>query len=503
MSKYFFIVFCTFHVMLSAGVDHKSPHVSSYLEKISQHLDEKTHIKDYVSENNAYLDIGTGGDAIFSIAESLDNSTHCKLIAGDIDPKVLDAIKLRKPEIHKYLQGSSNINVEFQVLDATNMRALEKDSLNGVGASALAHEIYSYARPKEPLQLFIEECSRVLKKDGVFIYRDPKWTDTPDKQCNLVLDSKLARYFSVLFLPKFLDDHYTTIKLHDKSYKPNPYGNNSVRITFFEKGQNTETILYPSQLLRCITKDIDFSKKISVSAPLGLITELQRHYLVFLKSVFNAQNLEKLSTLDDHPELQLLENFLEKGVEIDLETTRKLLPQLCLKVKDRGLLRLQEDATLLIDPKLLVLLYAQSEKDFLDSFDHFLADMPLDTLKYFLLEGDEHYFYQTTDQFIRYVAEQSNFYLSQTDKKGWILAPISKEKIIFAERPEYQKILEKEMTILDSFGEIVAPETRKCIIHFRLMQQNAAIATIADIVKQSKEEYPSLNLWLNSLKKNN
>ncbi len=89
------------------------------------------------------------------------------------------------------------------------MTPLSDQTIDGISASALTHEIFSYVPTKSSLDQFFIEVIRVLKKDGVFVYRDPKWDDNPDQDCLLILKDRMAKFFTTLFLPRFLDKDFS------------------------------------------------------------------------------------------------------------------------------------------------------------------------------------------------------------------------------------------------------------------------------------------------------
>jgi SAM-dependent methyltransferase len=164
-------------------------------------MGEKTEIFQHIIRNldGTFLDIGTGGDAIAVLAEKLPKNSRPTLIAADIDPLVIESVKKRRQEINQYINQPTGPKVELITMSAVDMNTIKDSSIAGISASALAHEVFSYVPNKGPLDQFISEVCRVLEKEGVFVYRDPKWVDDPHAHCNMIVKKKIAKYYISLF----------------------------------------------------------------------------------------------------------------------------------------------------------------------------------------------------------------------------------------------------------------------------------------------------------------
>lgn len=121
------------------------------------------------------MDLGTGGDSIAYMLNKIPDELPETLIGTDLDQTILKAIPQRHPEVSPYLMQSDATNLQLKLLrmDATNMDPLSENSVDGISASALTHEIFSYVPVKDGLDQFFIELIRVLKPHGVFVYRDP------------------------------------------------------------------------------------------------------------------------------------------------------------------------------------------------------------------------------------------------------------------------------------------------------------------------------------------
>ena len=444
-----------------ASVEHKDEFIDTYLNNISGNLDEKTEIITHICQNpnGTYIDIGTGGDAVYNIIKKIPKNFETCLIASDIDPVVLESIKKRRPEILKYLNATSGPKIELVPMSAVNMVSIKNNSISGIGASALVHEIFSYITPKSSLDQLLDETCRVLEKNGIFVYRDPKWVNNPQESCILVIKNNLTKYYISLFLSKFLDRKFSMIKDYKGDcYKPDRYTDELIQINVYIKGHAEMKKLSFNEFINTPSSLIDYIKNFSIEAPLGLIAEMQRHYLMFLKNYFAPGLIDErffkndldINTLSKE-EKDILINFARrKSLTINdnlikkedfplyfkdankltelFEKEMKISPNenidfvsfiknISFEGINRNLFFLEDSKTLVIDPKMLALLfhgkdegifkYLQNEKDF-----------PWDILEHLKLEGEEHYFYKTTDELITYMGQYSKFILKNSCKKN-------------------------------------------------------------------------------------
>src|SRR5690606_21671807 len=93
-----------------------------------------------------YLEVGTGGDPVADLLSKIPNELSPTIIASDVDEKVLMSLVERHPKLQKYLlDRPTGPKLRLQQLDATNMCCLKSESIDGINASAVVHEIVSYA----------------------------------------------------------------------------------------------------------------------------------------------------------------------------------------------------------------------------------------------------------------------------------------------------------------------------------------------------------------------
>jgi len=527
--KLFYALLLTIPVF--SNVDHKSEYIDTYLLHVSNHMQEKTEILQYIHMNpqGTYIDIGTGGDAVAILAENIAAHTRPTLIAADIDPLVIEYIKKRRPDIQKYINSTTGPKIELVTMSATDMRSIQDSTIAGIGASALAHEIFSYVPAKSSLDQFVEEICRVLEKQGVFIYRDPKWVDDPYMPCTMTIQRDIAKYYTIAFLTKFLDRTYTLIRDYKgECSKPSLYSMNHVYIHIYNKHVDQLQRLCFADFFSMPSTHFDYTKEVIIEASKGLLAECQRHYLMFAKDYYAAafidthlfQNNLAIDTLDADLQEILLQFANTHDLSLEDHTiTKDTWPLYCKeelivsKLFNEGcilhldahkilpctvhpnLLTLLDEHTVCIDPKLLILLFQGNQQGFFTALsqDDFI---PWDLLTHLKLEGEEHYFYKTTDEIITHFGQFSRHILKDTSKDAYLLAPISAQEIREAPRDFYKTILQRDFLLCSACGEVQEPVTEKNLIHFALQPESSAFAVYLDILRNHTNRYPELHKWM-------
>lgn len=525
----------------NGSVEHKNDNVLEYLNEIGQEQEEKTQILKHIFENKfgSYLDLGTGGDSVAHIINKIPENQPITLMASDIDQSILDAIPLRHPEVVPFLQEDDTERLRLKLLrmDATNMATLSDNSIDGIAASALVHEIFSYVPTKSPLDQFFSEIIRVLKKEGVFVFRDPKWDDNPKQDCLLILKDPVAKFFTCLFLPRFLDRKFTERKdYNNQCIKPSLYAGSHIRINYFSKGCQQTRKVKLEEFINTPLASIDFTRNISIESPRGLISEIQRHYILFLKNVFFTDLVDKnffereLINIENLPpqertifkcflhqkniqKEQIIEtslsefqsilqekkrfyNFIENGLWatiIDKEKLAKICNNLYSIGINPNLIFIQGEK-LWADAKIATLLFNGLHSGIFECVDK--STLPLGALNWIKREGEEYYFYKTSDEFITYVGKFTKYFLKQTDKHGYILCPMNPLAIQTVSRDLYKTIVESHMLVMDIDGNKQDIIFDKNIIHFKLMKIDDALSIYKEILRQDKQNYPKLKEWI-------
>lgn len=545
--KIFFVcfIFCltvTANDRDNASVEHKSGNINQYLNEISSEQEEKTQILEHILDKSygTYLDLGTGGDSISYLLKNIPSDLPVTLIGSDIDATILNAIKRRHSDIIPFLENDDDCSLQCKLLrmDATNMMTVEDSSLEGISASALTHEIFSYVPTKSSLDQFFIELIRVLKKDGIFVYRDPKWDDNPEQDCLVILKEKLAKFFAVLFIPRFLDRKFTQRKdYQSQCIKPVLYNDSHFRINYFNKGLNKTKKAKLEEFINVPVTDIDFSRNISIEAPRGFISEIQRHFILFLKNVFITEIVDKnffdrqLINIENLPSEQkiIFKSFLQlkniNGAVIDTSldvfqnilnekkcfysfienglwctiTNKEKAHKFCHYLYSQGINKnvvFIQDDKLWADAKIVTLLFQDYESSLYEFIDRSKLSLPTKVLEWMKREGEEYYFYKTTDELITYVGQLTKYYLKGTDKDGYLLCPINSSYIKTVSRNLYKEIVDVHTTVIDIDGNKEDIIFDKNIIHFKLMKLEDAKKVYQDIIRQNKHSYLKLSEWI-------
>lgn len=540
--KLLVLFFCTPLIAYkeNGSVEHKNGNISGYLNEISGELIEKTQILEHILDvkEGVYVDLGTGGDSIAHLLENIPDDLPVTIIGSDIDPSILEAIPQRHPEVMPYLNQMDTGKLRLLLLrmDATNMHNFSEGSVNGFNCSALVHEIFSYVPTKTSLDQFFIELSKVLKEDGVFIYRDPKWDDNPEQDCLVILKDKLAKFFTVIFLPRFLDRTFSErIDYKGQCIKPTLYERSYIRINFFHKNSNKTRKVSLEAFINTPISNIDFSKNISLEAPRGLISEIQRHYILFLKNIFITELVDKnffdreIVNIENFPEQEriILKNFIHKrGINetlinnsclsfiqdekkrffnviengffapiVDKEKAIEYCSYLYGKGINHNMIFVQGDH-IWADAKIIVLLYQGAREGIFKHISEIPSSFPNQVFEWMKREGEEFYFYKTTDQFITYVGQVTKHYLKGTNKEGYLLCPINGSGIRPVSRNLYKSIIDNHMIVMDIDGNQQDIIFDKNIIHFKLTQRNDALKIYKEIIKNNKSKFPELTEWV-------
>lgn len=511
----FFVCISNFSLDCLASVDHKNHELDHYLAQISGNQDEKSDvivdiIKQY--KHGTFLDIGSGRDTLPQIIEQLPNDQieDVKIIAADLEGKTLTEIAEKYPSLLD-LEDKSNVKLVLSKMDATEMYKIGSNSVKAINASAVLHEVNSYVPVKTPIDRFFLESIRVLEKNGFLIYRDPTLQSDPDVINRLVLKGDLAKKFTFLFLPKFLDTKLTKlVDMHGNPVKPKFNYQDSLSFKLFLKGDNKPVTLGFFEFFALPTHDIDFTKEINLSAPRRLLSEIERHYVLFVKNVYPIDFLEEgklqvnktlheaTNSLSEkvvksyaesvgvefdtklneaalnklHGEENKINSLIEKGIELTLAGNNQEGERLRALLKKQNVpldLYKFSDEKLWLDAKLIPIVYG-----------HFpslvsLRELPLESMKWLEREGEEFYFYYTTAELIDYLQKFCNYYLKGTDKEGYVLTPASQNDIKYADRSLYKDTLAKDMLQLDTQGNKQEFVTSKTIIRFQLKHNSGKV----------------------------
>lgn len=531
MRKAFFILLVSSYCSLQSSVEHKDEFIDKYLSNISANMDEKTQLLPYIKDKKKgiYLDIGTGGDAVAMIATNLDPCDNVTLIAADIDQAVLNSIPLRRPEILPFLTQQKGVKVELKQMSAVDFQKIENDSLNGIGASALTHEVFSYAAPLSSIDQFMKQVTRSLVKEGVFIYRDPRWVDNPDELCLMTIHRKLAKYYATLFLSKFFDRDFSLIRdYRGNCSKPLLHLKEEVYMHVYDKTLKSNRKISFVDFFQLPTSRFDFNKSFSIEAKRGLLAEIERHYLMYLKDFYAPGFLDDENFLEaidltqlldeprqvlvdyctrkqipwaakidpvDFPALQREYHLLEEIFENGFMLTDDQLQYFLKTYNNHPLIYFRNGSEALIDIKLVTLLFQGKNRGLYALMNHHFK-VPWDLLEHLKLEGEEHYFYKTQQELLIYFGQVSRYFLKNTSKDSYMLAPIDPASIKVVSRDFYQRTLERDFLVVDFHGNIQMPVTEKNIFHLKLQHEDSAKLVYRALTQQFPGRYPQIEAWI-------
>ncbi len=529
-------------------LSHKNNQLDVYLEGIRFNSSEKTELSEYIKPTGTYLEIGSGGDPIKYLLDQIPKGYSPTIIVSDIDQDILDILPERHPSLRSYLNLDDKIKkpkLKFMHLDATDMSVFDNGSLSGINASAIAHEIWSYAGSQQAFTKFLNEVFRVLEPDGVLIYRDPEGVLDPYKTVKMDLKTKSMRLFVHLFLCKFLDEKCTD--LYDKEgnmKKVFAYDKEKLRFCFYKKNSNKKSYIGYSEYLKMPTYEIDFNRKLSIHVPRQLCREIERHYLTFLKDcnplmfvkllpdlnsdkhhvIFLSNNVEKvfleyvkkyhISFIDSkissfdmkklQSEIERRMMHIENGIRIKIASNEKL-HELKDKLINKGFdpeKYVQEIGNhwILLDYRVFGLLYNEFIKWFDKDNTPFGSVSEL-AAKWLKLEGEENYFYFSVDELITFAGSVNlPRSIKDNDEEILILCPINPNKNKFISRNHYEYILEDSVKITDILGYEVVIKEGKRIIHFAKMSIKEAIPIYNEIIsKGNYQDYPMLSELIETL----
>jgi hypothetical protein len=153
-----------------------------------------------------------------------------------------------------------------------------------------------------------------------------------------------------------------------------------------------------------------------------------------------------------------------------------------------------EGEKLWADAKIAFLLFHGKQEGMYRFLD--MSALPMGVFEWLRREGEEFYFYKTTDEFITYVGQLTNHYLKGTDKNGYILCPIDVGSVKTVSRDLYKSIIDNQMMVIDIDGNKQDIIFDKNIIHFKLMGKDEAAAIYRKLVQGGKNQFPRLQEWI-------
>ena len=203
------------------------------------------------------LDIGPGGgSALQSFSGKLPDPEGRKRISFSL--LELEGIQSDSLKHSRLVAEGRGVETSFYTGSATSLGDFfGSQSIDIVSTSAVVHEIYSYAGGYTAIDKTMQSIAGVLSPGGFYVYRDVYGVDrlSMHERSRHIYDRSSWVMFCKLFL-----NHYIQRAEH-------PYGHYQDRVRLSQAGKEIEA------------SSIDEAVPLSVDAPIGLLREIQRHYI--------------------------------------------------------------------------------------------------------------------------------------------------------------------------------------------------------------------------------
>lgn len=541
--KISFIIFLSYPLSIkpvSNVVDHKNLQLNLYLDYIKYNTQEKLGILPYILENpnGTFLEIGTGGDPISELLSHIPDNASPTIIASDIDDNILKLLPIRHPQLNKYtVERKSGPKLKFQQVDATSMDCFANNYFSGINASAVVHEIVSYAGGIQALEKFFSESLRVLKPHGILVYRDPEGVNKRHELVEVHLKTPEIRLFTHIFLVKFLDTSCGHLANLGRKYKN--YDQDNIIITFYKKNEVRPSKLVFNEYMKLHSFEIDFTRKFSIYLPRGLCREIERHYLtylhqcnplVFVKCFPSIESNSYFVNYLAHSTNMILHDFLEKNEfsiidgMIDINAKRAIEQKISTiiqtiefgillhfksKQKERQLYFLLKDHNFnpntyiiqtkhdecLLDYRIFGLLYDDIINKIFDRHNGPINENDLIHAQWLKREGEETYIYYSDDELITRAAEISLNNINN-EEECYVLAPLNITQNKFIPRLCYNEIIKESIDITDLNGYPIEIKEGKRIIHFCKMPLKKALCIYEEIINSDPHNYENLHKFV-------
>lgn len=524
-------------------VDHKNLNLSYYLDRIKYNTEEKLGILPYILANphGIYLEIGTGGDPIAMLLDKIPNDLSPTIIAADVDERILQSLPKRHPQLTKFLAPrATGVQLQLRQLDATTMACFPDNYLSGINASAVVHEIISYAGGLDGFAKFIVESFRVLKPGGMLIYRDPEAVAQKHELVIANFKTPAIRLFAHIFLVKFLDERVGKLAQSGRKYQH--YATADLKFTLYKKHATAPQSFSYQEYLQLRSYEIDFARPYILTLPRGLCREVERHYLTYLhdcnplifvkctpivgSELYSVNYLahsthDVLNDLLRHKNLSLTADnladaniyklintkisnnlqVLEYGIFLRLNskwTSRQLHDLIKAHQLDPNLYLMRIKAhEYLLDYRIFGLLFDQIS-ELLDEQNQPLNSDDIEHARWLKREGEETYIYYSDDELITKVAELS-LQQNQVAAERLILCPLSAAHNKFIPRLCYNEVLNTALELNDLAGYPIKIREGKRVVHFSKLPLPQALVVLNEIVKSKPQHYQKLKKLVDTL----
>jgi hypothetical protein len=237
-------------------------------EKSAFTLEAMNRLKIRAKTDQRIIEIGPGGGtSVNIISDSFEDGSqdgvnlHMSFL--ELEGVESEGLKRAQERLAKFATS------DFINGDVKDLESIYPDGSDIVVASAVLHEVYSYGGGYEALDTTFGQITNTLNPGGFFAYRDIFSVDrlSQHERTRHVYDREAWVRFTKLFLTHYLEN------------ATHPYHRQDDRIIF---EQNST---------RVGLDDIDMTKDLSVDAPIGLLREIQRHYITLRDHVWRQGSL--------------------------------------------------------------------------------------------------------------------------------------------------------------------------------------------------------------------
>lgn len=238
-------------------------------EKASLTIEASRRLYDEGAESIHTVEIGPGGGAaVHALADALPSvkpekaGYHLSLVELDqVESSSLTTARGRLEE--------TGATTSFHNANLIEINKVFPEKIDILAASAVLHEVYSYAGGYDALDDSICGIANTLRPGGYFAYRDVHGVENLSQhdRARHIYDRSSWVAFSKLFL-----EHYIGNAVH-------PYHRHEDRIAFSQEGRDVKV------------QNIAVSESLSIEAPIGLLRELQRHYITFRDHAWRTGSL--------------------------------------------------------------------------------------------------------------------------------------------------------------------------------------------------------------------
>lgn len=211
-------------------------------------------------ENAKIVEIGPGGGAaLTALSLAYDNGTELGLPPKpEVNLVELDGIS--SPAL---LESMNNFERHGPVTltkgDARDLDTILPEPVHVVAASAVLHEVYSYGKGYAGVDETLGAVARSLEPGGYFSYRDVFSVDgmSQHERTRHIYDKAGWVRFAKLFLPYYIDN------------ATHPYHHEDDKVVYLQDSVNVRP------------EKINSERQLTINAPVGVLRELQRHYITF------------------------------------------------------------------------------------------------------------------------------------------------------------------------------------------------------------------------------